>query len=56
MSFLKTYKTPIAIVAVLGLFAGAAHFSGNCCLMTGSVDCPLVSIFGTQTAYAGAGC
>jgi len=56
MSFLKKNRLTVALVAVLGLSAGAFHFTTGGCPLAGSEDCLLTSIFSTSTAYAGAGC
>jgi hypothetical protein len=56
MSFLKKHKLTVALVAVLGLSAGAFHFTTGGCPLAGSEDCLLGSIFSATTAYAGVGC
>ena len=53
MSFLKRYKTVIGLTAVFALAAGGAHLAG----MSGcGGNCPISSILGSSTAYAGPGC
>ncbi len=54
MSFLKNHKVAVALVAVVALVGGAAHFSGMACCGGGS--CAISSMFTATTAYAGAGC
>lgn len=53
MTFLKTHKTAVAVVAVFALVGGAAHFSGMTC---SSGPCAITSMFSATTAYAGPGC
>jgi len=54
MSFLKRNKLAVALVAVIAVVGGAAHFSGMTCCGGGS--CAITSLFSASTAYAGPGC